>query len=735
MYHYLFTNDLRISRLNDALLEAGIRFKTNTVPSATDDKNTNNNMNTLGFYFNLTNTSNCALAASKGSVRKVILNFIKKFQFPNPRTEVSMNDAISDGITIAPMRIIVQTLYIMRMMNPSEAFLSRKEITDFIFFNDSIAKTERPDVVNLASTIINTRKSGEMDQKPDDDILQNNDHHWKHCERQIREMVKILCWTGCIIQRDNECIEISHDNLSKENEADLFEIMTFTGLWKPDPKASFNENKVSYQNYMDIEYFSEKDNGEGTNNKDEFINTSEIMKLENKKFAFTCVDLMKEHNLLTVDNLNLLSDKDKCVTMFRHNNYHGIFFKLDSDVDEGEQKIDSTGMVCYYADNYDIEGEKYAVSSEWEKVSGTDDSRILFVNWIIKQLQQVKFETGYSSEFSRNRILFGAPGTGKSYTLNEDRKKLLAENKDVDYERVTFHPDYSYANFVGTYKPVPIRDDDGNDSITYEYVPGPFLRVYVNALKNSKTLNIKPYLLIIEEINRANVAAVFGDVFQLLDRHNNVSEYPIMPSQDMKEYLAKPEVLGGVPEDYNIIKIPDNMFIWATMNSADQGVFPMDTAFKRRWDFTYLGIDDAVSQMSKKIKENKYILGTNTNARLVKWDDLRCAINDVLSSDVYNINEDKLLGPYFISKSVLESDEIEFKKVFKNKVLMYLFDDAVKQKRKLFFENCKEENKGIRYSLICKKFDELGVFIFPNEISCRFKNVPNYNAESEVIDG
>ena len=291
------------------------------------------------------------------------------------------------------------------------------------------------------------------------------------------------------------------------------------------------------------------------------------------------------------------------------------------------------------------------------------------------------FHTKLKNNLPRNIIVFGAPGTGKSFKINEDRKKLLGLRADEDYERVTFHPDYSYANFVGTYKPVmkqnsnqtnldpdtsfilsvledktltdqqkydqlygtfnnnqqltnlPIlmglicgtekintRLADGSASadnnqlefkegktlskfikpanmhepnssggISYEYVPGPFMRMYVKAMKNVQDVtnefdDPRPFLLIIEEINRANVAAVFGEIFQLLDRNDdNVSEYPIQTSEDIRNYLAKE--LGGNPSDYAQIRIPDNMFIWATMNSADQGVFPMDTAFKRRWDF------------------------------------------------------------------------------------------------------------------------------------------------------
>lgn len=194
-----------------------------------------------------------------------------------------------------------------------------------------------------------------------------------------------------------------------------------------------------------------------------------------------------------------------------------------------------------------------------------------------------------------------------------------------------------------------------------------FDEMYVKALKNSRTDNIKPFLLIIEEINRANVAAVFGDIFQLLDRGDDfVSEYPIQATEDVKKYLAKE--LGGDPCDYNKIKIPDNMFIWATMNSADQGVFPMDTAFKRRWDFTYLGIDDNDQDL-----QGKYVYLADDKSQKVEWNKLRKAINNFLAKE--KINEDKQLGPYFISRSIVvpnDSEEIDrdrFINTFKNKVI------------------------------------------------------------------
>lgn len=393
-----------------------------------------------------------------------------------------------------------------------------------------------------------------------------------------------------------------------------------------------------------------------------------------------------------------------------------------------------------------------------------------------------------------NRIVFGAPGTGKSHRLEMD-SKCFGNN----VERVTFHPSYSYANFVGTYKPTMTRNNldwltddekkkviailqdksktaqekydllydkfkgegltrlpillgiytdevfktkkvDGTDTdntvernhgkairpylnlqpgnggkeISYEYVPGPFMRIYTQAINHPE----EKYLLLIEEINRANVAAVFGDVFQLLDRKSGVSEYPIATSEDIKAFLMNNlECLKGKRIDefsdeesrlYQEMRIPNNMFIWATMNSADQGVFPMDTAFKRRWEFEYIGVDDGAKEVEKYIIP----IGDKEHRKYVKWNDLRERINDILVSDECKVNEDKLLGPFFISKNMLESaceNEERFIKAFESKVIMYLFEDAVKMRPKNIFK--KHEGK-MTFSAICKTFEEKGEELF-----------------------
>lgn len=320
------------------------------------------------------------------------------------------------------------------------------------------------------------------------------------------------------------------------------------------------------------------------------------------------------------------------------------------------------------------------------------------------------FSTELKSSYPRNRIIFGAPGTGKSWQLDTDKNKLLENGGE--FERVTFHPDYTYSQFVGAYKPTT----DENGEISYQFVPGPFMRIYVNALKNSRTDYPQPYLLIIEEINRARVASVFGDIFQLLDRkEDGTSQYAIQASEDIKKYLAAE--LGGQPSYYPILKIPNNMFLWATMNSADQGVYPMDTAFKRRWTFEYISIDAKQEEVKCTVNLVKDNPETNVN-----WNRLRKAINAKLL-DTCRVNEDKLLGPFFLSKKAIKADEANhiideeaFRKAFKSKVIMYLFEDAARQYRSRLFKSdiCK------MYSSICDEFDKHGMAIFGDDFKSAY---------------
>lgn len=322
-----------------------------------------------------------------------------------------------------------------------------------------------------------------------------------------------------------------------------------------------------------------------------------------------------------------------------------------------------------------------------------------------------------------NLIVFGAPGTGKSHDLNLKAKANFPNPGQIT--RVTFHPEYTYAQFVGSYKPFVLPDEDPTKSlnqqfrdskITYHYEFGPFLETYVQALLHPTV----QYVLLIEELNRANPAAAFGDVFQLLDRDaSGRSKYPVATSNDMRGELWKrlyestyfeegDETLRRFNKEEasaasKELSLPPNMYLWATMNSADQGVYPMDTAFKRRWSFEYKGINHGY----EAIRDVEVPLGSD--GHMVNWDDLRRKINELLL-DECKVNEDKLLGPFFIAPEALEDPE-EFATAFKDKVLLYLCEDAAKMKRPLLFKGCKDRTS-ITYSYICGEFDSRGEEIF-----------------------
>ncbi|MBU6122276.1 AAA family ATPase [Hymenobacter siberiensis] len=302
----------------------------------------------------------------------------------------------------------------------------------------------------------------------------------------------------------------------------------------------------------------------------------------------------------------------------------------------------------------------------------------------------------HATDFPRNRIIYGAPGTGKS-------NKLKTEALGFEETRVMFHPDYTYSQFVGGYRPatlyrtlaegVKIFDVSKRDKVVpqlepvidYALASGPFLDVLVKAL-NDKTKN---YLLIIEEINRANVAAVFGDVFQLLDRDDSgVSEYDVTPNHEIGAFLkATIEGFSGK------MRLPANMYIWATMNSADQGVFPMDSAFKRRWSFEYLPLNQPKQDfLLRKLKVT--FLGQK-----YYWVPFRKALNDFLT-DRAKVSEDKLLGAFYMKKSELGDPD-----AIKNKLLLYLREDVLRHNHTALFERP-------TFSQIAEAYDKGGAGLF-----------------------
>ena len=343
-------------------------------------------------------------------------------------------------------------------------------------------------------------------------------------------------------------------------------------------------------------------------------------------------------------------------------------------------------------------------------------------NALVGQSEIDKFEYGYAStlavmakmllkkkdekeslEKARNQykgfffqqIFYGVPGTGKSHTINE-------ETKGEDVIRTTFHPDTDYSTFVGAYKPttveetvmtvigtkaVAVENEDGSKrketKIIYEFVAQAFLQAYIAAWKNYASAGEdepKRQFLVIEEINRGNCAQIFGDLFQLLDRNDSgFSEYPIKADADMQKQLKK-ELYGlsvanadeinalynnrdVASEVFNgdILLLPDNLYIWATMNTSDQSLFPIDSAFKRRWDWRYIPISNANKGWTIKVNGNKY-----------DWWNFLEKMNAQIGSTTNS--EDKKLG-YFFCKAT--NNEISAE-TFVGKVMFYLWNDVFK---------------------------------------------------------
>ncbi len=375
-----------------------------------------------------------------------------------------------------------------------------------------------------------------------------------------------------------------------------------------------------------------------------------------------------------------------------------------------------------------------------------------------------KFNTDYEKDTScklkYNRIVFGAPGTGKSHQLELDRKQF-----GKLYERVTFHPNYSYANFVGAYKPI-MSKSNVNDNLDNE-------KRKVLAVLQDKSMSAQekydelydkfkdegltrlPLLLGIYTDENFKTRKVDGSdtsgdnsvernhgrairPYLNLNPQNKNKEisYEFVPGPFMRIYV---QAINHPEEDHLLLIEEINR-----ANVADQGVFPMDTAFKRRWEFEYLSVNDDEQVAAIKDYVIPMCFKDNKVDHYIGWDSLRTRINNILTSEKCKVNEDKLLGPFFISKNMLDEikdnkeqiDELEAKdeasrtekdnealkdmhqkennyiKAFESKVIMYLFEDVMKMRPENIFIGHHKKNGKMIFSEICKAFEQDGEGIF-----------------------
>lgn len=274
----------------------------------------------------------------------------------------------------------------------------------------------------------------------------------------------------------------------------------------------------------------------------------------------------------------------------------------------------------------------------------------------------------YMNEIILQKIFYGAPGTGKSHTVDTEYVK---GNKCF---RITFHPDTDYASFVGCYKP-KMGGPTGED-ITYSFVPQVFLNAYIYAWNHPD----EPTYLVIEELNRGNCAQIFGDIFQLLDRqktvHPGYSKYTINADSDIATYLSGKlenkeryekaicEIYGLKEFDFSILALPSNLNILATMNTSDQSLFPIDSAFKRRWEMGYVAVNYAdAEQFSVKIDD----------AHKYSWADVLRGLNRYIKHEKHSTN--KILGNRFVQA---DENNVISSVAFRDKVLFFLFNDVFK---------------------------------------------------------
>jgi len=268
---------------------------------------------------------------------------------------------------------------------------------------------------------------------------------------------------------------------------------------------------------------------------------------------------------------------------------------------------------------------------------------------------------------SLQTIYFGTPGSGKSHKVQELLEKVSEDN----VFRTTFHPDSDYASFVGCYKPMMEGEE-----IKYEFTPQVFTNAYVQAWKKQaeaieqEKKQAEDVYLVIEEINRGNCAQIFGDLFQILDRDKDgVSEYGITPDVDLLAYLKSQLSQDSQGLAENKLRLPANLHILATMNTSDQSLFPMDSAFKRRWDWEYVPIDYSDNVDSSKFEISIGDKKDKKDKKTYRWVDFLKAVNARILSATDS--EDKQMGNFFIKHSVEEKE-------FKSKVMFYLWHEVCK---------------------------------------------------------
>lgn len=386
-----------------------------------------------------------------------------------------------------------------------------------------------------------------------------------------------------------------------------------------------------------------------------------------EQIKYKCVVVEKNITENRVNGLEFRNNRQEA------NKYDGLYikFKLVKQIDDDRlkyKKLQEHGLVRPPRSAMKLTDDRLPLAQYIESV---------FEEYDVSETSKNGFNFNCLDQSGINLIVYGTPGCGKSYYVEHTLLKDYRHNEEglcIDAIRTTFYQDYSNSDFVGQIMPI-VKSDR---SVSYEFIPGPFALALNKAIQNEN----KPVALVIEELNRGNAASIFGDIFQLLDRENGTSVYNIT-NVNIQKYLEE----QNPNYSFNYIKIPSNLSIIATMNTSDQNVYTLDTAFKRRWKFEKL--QNVFTEEHEYA--NWYIPGMNRT-----WKDFCNTINNFIieSSDKITNSEDKQLGVYFVDKKGLRKASIDTTnekdiKEFAYKVFEYLWDDVMKISKDTMFKNSK----------------------------------------------
>lgn len=646
MLNYNFTNDLRTStNLFTTINDVAIHVKNDTLTEQILGKSKSNHYNTVKSYFYIQKDSGILHEALKGNSTEVVFNFMKKFQFPNHRDNKLYTDQEQQGIIFKPYQVILRLLY-TGYLNDSQFYLTKDEILEFIFANTAVVKDANfSDYPQLLNHILHRRNNINY-QLPTKDSID-----WRASDRQLGEMLNVLNYTHFSKFENGKVKFLALENGYMENSQYLTEIMFDRNFLLPTNKT-FDIFKKEYATYFDLDSSPFKKLNDES--------------LGHKEYIFGVLKVLVQYKLLDDDTLKKLQDKDFALQRFKlstgkmntSETGYGILYEVDPAVADQTKDLSGSKVERYYNDQvFEYDGVDYYVTNQWKP-----DSREKFKEWVI-DLIEMQRNLGIKSikrSDTIQEIRFGAPGTGKSYSIAQEISTSYPEYKETDNNpfvyRTTIHSEFSNSDFVGTILP----SSKGN-KITYEFVPGIFTNSLIRALKYPD----KDIYLIIEEMSRGDIAAIFGDIFQLLDRNaKGESDYRIdnalvsdqLVLHDLKEY--------GDDKIY----LPSNLHIIGTVNTSDQNVNVLDTAFKRRFSFIYESVKPNYNKDDKKILNSATF---ELNGEKFEWNHFYLAINQFIISEL-GLSEDKQLGQFFVKFN----PNVNVNETIKNKVLHYLWEDV-----------------------------------------------------------